>query len=36
VNGLIADDGPRSIEKTIASGAQAGMQHPRGRSGRFS
>jgi hypothetical protein len=36
VNGLVADDGPRSIEKTIASGAQAGMQHPRGRSGRFS
>jgi hypothetical protein len=36
VNGLIADDGLRSIEKTIASGAQAGMQHPRRRSGRFS
>jgi hypothetical protein len=36
VNGLIKDDGLRSVEKTIASGAQAGMQHPRGRSGRFS
>jgi hypothetical protein len=31
VNGLIGDDGLRSIERTIASGAQAGMQHPRGR-----
>ena len=36
VNGLIADDGLRSVKKTIASGAQAGIRHPRGRSGRFS
>jgi hypothetical protein len=33
VNGLIddPDDGPRSVEKTIASGARAGLQHPRAR-----
>jgi hypothetical protein len=32
-NGLMADptDGPRSVEKTIASGAKAGLQHPRSR-----
>src|SRR4029077_17335528 len=36
VNGLIADDGLRSVKKTIASGLQAGIRHPRGRSGRFS
>jgi hypothetical protein len=36
VNGLIADDGLRSVKKTVASGAQAGIRHPRGRTGRFS
>src|SRR4029077_15253368 len=36
VNGLIADDGQRSVKKTVASGAQAGIRHPRGRSGMFS
>jgi hypothetical protein len=36
VNGLIADDGLRSVKKTIASGAQAGIRLPRRRSGRFS
>jgi hypothetical protein len=36
LNGLIADDGLRSVKKTIASGAQAGTQNPRGRSRRFS
>jgi Bifunctional DNA primase/polymerase, N-terminal len=32
-NGLIGDpaDGPRSVEKTIDSGARAGLQHPRAR-----
>jgi hypothetical protein len=30
-NGLISTDGPRSVEKTIASGARAGLQHPRAR-----
>jgi hypothetical protein len=32
-NGLATDpkDGPRSIARTIASGARAGMQHPRSR-----
>lgn len=32
-NGLIGDpaDGPRSVEKTIASGARAGLRHPRAR-----
>jgi hypothetical protein len=35
-NGLMTDptDGPRSVEKTIASGARAGLQHPRSRSAR--
>jgi hypothetical protein len=34
-NGLMADpaDGPRSVERTIASGARAGLQHPRNRGG---
>jgi Bifunctional DNA primase/polymerase, N-terminal len=34
-NGLMSDpaDGPRSVERTIASGAHAGMQHPRNRRG---
>jgi hypothetical protein len=32
-NGLIADDGLRSIEKTIASGRAAGLQSPRSRKG---
>jgi hypothetical protein len=34
-NGLMADpdDGPRSVMLTIASGARAGMQHPRTRRG---
>jgi hypothetical protein len=32
-NGLIADDGLITVQKTIASGAGAGMQHPRTRSG---
>jgi Bifunctional DNA primase/polymerase, N-terminal len=36
VNGLVADDGLPSVKKTVASGAQAGIRHPRGRSGRFS
>jgi hypothetical protein len=36
VNGLIADDGPFLVKKTVASGAQAGVRHPRGRSGRIS
>jgi hypothetical protein len=36
VNGIIADDGLCSVKKTIASGAQAGIRHPRGRSGRLS
>jgi Bifunctional DNA primase/polymerase, N-terminal len=30
-NGLIAADGPRSVKNTIASGARAGLQHPRAR-----
>jgi hypothetical protein len=30
-NGLIDDDGPRQVEKTIASGARAGLQNPRSR-----
>ena len=34
-NGLIADDGLRSVEKTIASGKRAGMQFPRSRTGRL-
>jgi hypothetical protein len=33
-NGLMAD-GPRSVMATIASGARAGMQHPRNRWGRM-
>jgi hypothetical protein len=32
-NGLIADDGLRSVEKTIASGRNGGLQHPRSRKG---
>jgi hypothetical protein len=34
-NGLMTDpaDGPRSVERTIASGARAGLQHPRNRGG---
>ena len=34
-NGLMTDpnDGPRSVMRTIASGARAGMQHPRTRRG---
>jgi hypothetical protein len=34
-NGLMADpeDGPRSVQRTIASGARAGLQHPRNRRG---
>jgi len=33
VNGLMSDpeDGPRSVERTIESGARAGLQHPRNR-----
>ena len=34
-NGLIADDGLISVQKTIRSGAGAGMQHPRTRSGEL-
>jgi hypothetical protein len=35
-NGLMGDpkDGPRSVQKTIASGARAGLLHPRNRGGR--
>jgi hypothetical protein len=35
-NGLMTDptDGPRSVEKTIASGARAGLQFPRSRAPR--
>jgi hypothetical protein len=35
LNGLMSDpqDGPRSVERTIASGAHAGLQHPRKRRG---
>jgi hypothetical protein len=33
-NGLIADDGLRSVTATIRSGARAGLQYPRSRSGR--
>jgi hypothetical protein len=35
VNGLMSDplDGPRSAERTIASGARAGLLHPRNRGG---
>ena len=34
-NGLMTDphDGPRSVERTIASGRAAGLQHPRSRGG---
>jgi hypothetical protein len=32
-NGLIVDDGLRSVEATIRSGRGAGIQHPRSRSG---
>jgi hypothetical protein len=34
-NGLMSDpaDGPRSVERTIASGARAGILHPRNRGG---
>jgi Bifunctional DNA primase/polymerase, N-terminal len=34
VNGLVADDGLRSVMATIASGRRAGMQSPRNRGGR--
>jgi hypothetical protein len=34
-NGLIHDDGLHTVTKTIASGKQAGLQHPRSRSGRL-
>jgi putative DNA primase/helicase len=30
-NGLIADDGIKAVETTIASGRRAGLQHPRSR-----
>jgi hypothetical protein len=33
-NGLIKDDGARSVMATIRSGARAGLQYPRSRSGR--
>jgi hypothetical protein len=33
-NGLVADDGMRSVLATIRSGAGAGMVHPRTRNGR--
>jgi hypothetical protein len=32
-NGLVADDGPRSVDRTIASGRSAGLQYPRSRKG---
>jgi hypothetical protein len=34
-NGLMSDphDGPRSVMRTIESGARAGLQHPRNRRG---
>jgi hypothetical protein len=32
-NGLLTDDGPKSVALTIASGARAGLQHPRRRRG---
>jgi hypothetical protein len=32
-NGLIADDGLKSVKATIASGMRAGLQYPRSRSG---
>ena len=32
-NGLVKDDGLRSVVATIRSGARAGLQHPRSRSG---
>jgi hypothetical protein len=32
-NGLVADDGLHSVERTIASGRAAGLQHPRSRNG---
>jgi hypothetical protein len=35
VNGLINDDGLASVEKTISSGARAGLQYPRSRPGRL-
>jgi hypothetical protein len=34
-NGLIQDDGARSVLATIRSGARAGLQYPRTRSGRL-
>jgi hypothetical protein len=34
-NGLIKDDGVRSVMATIRSGARAGLQYPRSRSGRL-
>jgi hypothetical protein len=33
-NGLVADDGLRAVERTIASGAGAGMKTPRRRASR--
>jgi hypothetical protein len=35
INGLIKDDGLPSVEKTISSGAKAGLQYPRSRPGRL-
>jgi len=32
-NGLMDDDGPLAVQKTIASGARAGLLHPRNRRG---
>jgi hypothetical protein len=34
-NGLVRDDGARSVMATIRSGARAGMQYPRSRFGRL-
>jgi hypothetical protein len=34
-NGLVRDDGARSVLATIRSGARAGLQYPRSRSGRL-
>src|SRR5262249_52520039 len=35
INGLVKDDGLPSVEKTISSGAKAGLQYPRSRPGRL-
>jgi hypothetical protein len=32
-NGLVKDDGLRSVVNTIRSGCRAGLQYPRARSG---